>query len=111
MDRISRFWWIWNDATKTQSIPCLCSVLHDIQQYTRNSEGLMVRHKCQNKNCIAPEHLELGTAKENSSDRIRDGTTSIGILHPNATIDENTALEIYKSYNGSLITDGDSTKI
>jgi hypothetical protein len=34
----------------------------------------VIRHKCTNKLCINPEHLEQGTLKENSMDRWRDGT-------------------------------------
>jgi len=37
-------------------------------------EGLVLRHKCLNKNCVNPDHLETGTQKENCEDRIRDGT-------------------------------------
>jgi len=37
-------------------------------------EGLVLRHKCRNRNCVNPEHLETGTQKQNCDDRIRDGT-------------------------------------
>jgi hypothetical protein len=37
---------------------------------------LIVRHKCQRKLCCNPEHLELGTSKQNALDRKRDGTQS-----------------------------------
>ena len=37
-------------------------------------DGLIVRHKCRNKNCVNPEHLETGTQKQNCDDRRRDGT-------------------------------------
>lgn len=32
-------------------------------------EGMQVRHLCHNKLCINPEHLEVGTAKQNAQDR------------------------------------------
>tara|TARA_B110000438_G_scaffold207049_1_gene198793 strand:- start:911 stop:1474 length:564 start_codon:yes stop_codon:yes gene_type:complete len=37
-------------------------------------KGNQVRHKCSNSNCINPEHIEHGTAKENAHDKWRDNT-------------------------------------
>lgn len=36
-------------------------------------KGLIVRHKCDNPACINPEHLELGTQKDNVSDMLIRG--------------------------------------
>ncbi|WPJ56087.1 hypothetical protein RCIP0109_00026 [Klebsiella phage RCIP0109] len=37
-------------------------------------KGLVVRHKCDNRKCCKPEHLELGTRADNMNDRfIRGG--------------------------------------
>ena len=36
-------------------------------------EGLMVLHHCDNPLCINPSHLFLGTAKDNSDDKIKKG--------------------------------------
>lgn len=44
--------------------------------------GLVIRHKCKSKTCINPEHLEEGTLKENSADRLRDGTDCRGERNP-----------------------------
>ena len=36
-------------------------------------KGLMVRHLCHNKKCVNPEHLAVGTMKDNRADDIRAG--------------------------------------
>ena len=35
--------------------------------------GLWVLHKCDNRKCVRPSHLFLGTAKDNTQDSIRKG--------------------------------------
>lgn len=35
--------------------------------------GLFVCHHCDNKKCVRPDHLFLGTAKDNNQDRARKG--------------------------------------
>ncbi len=60
--------------------------------------GQLVRHICiGNKSCVNPLHLELGTAKDNTADQVRDGTRSKGETHVRASIIEETALAILHS--------------
>lgn len=35
--------------------------------------GLLVRHKCDNRLCINPDHLETGTPKDNTADMLSRG--------------------------------------
>lgn len=36
-------------------------------------EGMLVRHKCDNRMCINPEHLEIGTHQDNMNDKMKRG--------------------------------------
>lgn len=90
-----RFWaritktdncWTWNGATdtsgygllevenKTRAVHRLSWELH----YGSIPNGLGVFHKCDNRICIRPSHLFIGTARDNVADRDRKGRQAIG---------------------------------
>lgn len=51
-------------------------------------EGLLVCHKCDNRKCCNPEHLFLGTAKDNADDMVSKGRQRKGATHPNTKVNE-----------------------
>lgn len=58
------------------------------------SEGLLVRHKCDNGSCINPEHLELGTQADNLKDMVDRGRSRKGTKHHNTKLTENDIVAI-----------------
>lgn len=47
-------------------------------------DGLWVLHKCDNPSCVNPDHLFLGTPKDNTQDMIKKGRKAliVGEAHP-----------------------------
>ena len=73
--------------------------------------GTVVRHKCDNRKCVNPDHLELGTQNDNIKDMdVRGGANRIGLApkyganHPNAVLTEEQAKYVIGSpkTNGEL---------
>lgn len=64
-------------------------------------KGMFVCHKCDVPACLNPEHLFLGTAKDNSQDCVRKGrhkhATFYGENHPNALLTNVQVREIRSS--------------
>jgi DNA-directed RNA polymerase specialized sigma subunit len=48
-----------------------------LHHHGKIQEGLVVRHKCLNKHCVNPNHLETGTKQENAIDMFRDKTMKL----------------------------------
>lgn len=67
-------------------------------------DGLCVLHHCDNRRCVRPSHLYLGTKKDNANDReIRGrGRQPNGEAHGKAKLTKEDVLEIRRLYQTGL---------
>ncbi len=61
-------------------------------------EGLCILHKCDNPRCINPNHLFLGTQRDNSSDRNRKERQARGTKMNTAKLNEESVRAIRRQY-------------
>lgn len=67
---------------------------------TNALKGQVVRHSCDNPSCVNPEHLVVGTAKENSEDMVTKGRQIKGTQSHLAKLDEDTVQMIRMAKGG-----------
>lgn len=60
--------------------------------------GQVIRHTCDNPSCINPDHLLLGTQKDNMKDRGERGRTATGIRNGKSKLDPEITREIRQRY-------------
>lgn len=73
---------------------------HRVAWYVYNGpipDGQYVLHQCDNRACIRPSHLFLGSHKDNMDDMIAKGRSAKGERHSHAKLSEAQVLEIRES--------------
>lgn len=56
--------------------------------------GFVVKHSCDNRNCVRPTHLTAGTQQSNIQEAVDRGRMAVGALNGRSTMTEQTAKEI-----------------
>ncbi len=61
-------------------------------------DGLLVCHRCDEPSCINPEHLFLGSPRENVVDSVKKGRSRLGELNGGAKLTWNDIEEIRREF-------------
>ena len=93
--------WIWNGVISTHGYGKIGKngLAHRKSYeyvYGKIPKGLQVCHKCDNRTCVNPAHLFLGTNADNLKDMTDKGRRARGSKIANSILDEQKVLEIRK---------------
>lgn len=70
----------------------------------RIPKGLFVCHRCDRPDCVRPDHLFTGTAKENTADAVRKNRMSHGAQHWCAKLSESDVRAVRELFDSGRAT-------
>ena len=96
--------WLWTACVGNHGYGCFSlnnktKTAHKLAyvQYTGEvPEGLFVLHECDNRKCVNPDHLFLGTNQDNVDDMLNKNRSLKGSDHSQAKLNNNQVLGIIK---------------
>ena len=102
--------WLWTETTQKSGYGELCKRAMHRYSYERFigeiPKGMHVLHRCDVPSCVNPNHLFIGTQRDNNDDKMEKGRASGGSLkgeiHPMVKLTEKAVRQIVCEYeNGA----------
>lgn len=94
--------WLWNSSRDDYGSICVGIIRQRAHRVSyelhigRIPDGLFVLHQCDNKRCVNPDHLFLGTDQDNSDDKVSKGRQAKGVKVGGVKLDDIQVLTIRK---------------
>jgi hypothetical protein len=75
-----------------------------ILTYGEIPEGLLIRHTCDVRHCVNPNHLLTGTDMDNTNDKIERNRHNKGIDHARCKLTEEQVIQIRYRYENEKVS-------